>query len=190
MGRLSPEDLKQLGLPGLLPLMVLTKGGATRQTTEDVITGLQAAGKQESLPITYTLASLVFKNEADQEWLRKRVRQMQDILRDTPIYQEILKEGREEARREAEEAREEARRKALEEGREEGKLEALRIMLLDFIKARFPTRKMINLAKSQAAMIEDLDVLQSLILKVGLAQTAEEAQEYLISWPETYDGHE
>jgi vacuolar-type H+-ATPase subunit E/Vma4 len=108
-----------------------------------------------------------------------------------------LKEGREEARREAEEAREEARReaeearrKALEEGREEGKLEALRIMLLDFIEARFPTRKMINLAKSQAAMIEDPDVLQSLILKVGLAQTAEEAQEYLISWPETYDGHE
>jgi hypothetical protein len=72
-----------------------------------------------------------------------------------------------------------------EEGREEGKLEGLREILLNFVKARSSDIKLIHLAKGQAAIINDPDVLQRLILKVGLAQTAEEIQQYLLDWRET-----
>ena len=35
-----------------------------------------------------------------------------------------------------------------------------------------------------AAIIKDPKILQDLIVKVGAAQTAEEAQDYLLSWEE------
>ena len=90
---------------------------------------------------------------------------MNSILREAPFYQEILQEGREEGHQE--------------------RIQALRQMLLKFVQARFPARKMMRLAQGQAALIEDPEVLQDLILKVGLAQTAEEVQNYLLEWPET-----
>lgn len=48
---------------------------------------------------------------------------MHDIIRESPYYQEILKEGREEG---------------LEKGREEGMLEALRQTIIDIVVERFP----------------------------------------------------
>jgi hypothetical protein len=38
------------------------------------------------------------------------------------------------------------------------------------------------LAQSQIAIIDDPEVLENLILKVGPAQTAEEVQRYLLDW--------
>ena len=99
---------------------------------------------------------------------------MYDILRETRAYQEMTKESREEGRQEG-----------LEEGRQEGKLEALRQTLLTIAQERFHNTKMTRLAKGQATIINDPDVLQDLILKVSLAQTLEEAQKYLLDWPDT-----
>ncbi len=106
---------------------------------------------------------------------------MHDILREAPFYQEILQEGREKG---LEEGLERGLLEGLEKGRQE-KLDALRQTLLNFVQARFPSPKMIRLAKGQAAMINDPKILQDLTLKVGLAQTAEEAQNYLLDWPDT-----
>ncbi len=105
---------------------------------------------------------------------------MHNILREAPFYQEILQEGREEGR---EEGLEKGLEEGLEKGRKEG-LQLLRQTLVKFVQARFPSPKMIRLAKGQAAIIDDPNVLQDLTLKVGLAQTAEEAQHYLLDWPE------
>jgi len=107
---------------------------------------------------------------------------MYDILRETRAYQEMTKESREEGR-------EEGRQEGLEEGRQEGKLEALRQTLLTFAQERFHNAKMTRLTKGQAAIINDPDVLQGLILKVSLAQTLEEAQKYLLDWPDTNNEH-
>ena len=103
---------------------------------------------------------------------------MYDILRETRAYQEMTKESREEGRQEG-----------LEEGRQEGKLEALRQTLLTIAQERFHNAKMTRLTKGQAAIVNDPDVLQGLILKVSLAQTLEEAQKYLLDWPDTNNEH-
>lgn len=87
---------------------------------------------------------------------------MHNILRESPFYQEILQEGREEG---------------LEKGRQE-KLQVLRETLLKVVQARFP--RMVRLAKGQAAIIDDPAALESLIVKVSIAQDAKEAQRALL----------
>jgi len=159
LAALSPEDLLGSGQPGLLPLLPLTNGGARRGIVESMFSGLLAAKKIELVPIGYTLASLAFsrENRAEQDWLLRRFHEMHDILRGTPIYQEILKEGR-------------------KEGREEG-LEALRQAVLDVIAQRFP--KLTRLAKKQVVVVEDPELLGHVLVKVSVAQTAEEAKQQL-----------
>ena len=70
-----------------------------------------------------------------------------------------------------------------ERERKEGHNEALRQALLAIMQARFPSPRMIRQAKGQAAIIDDPAVLQDLIVKVSLAESAEEAERYLLDWP-------
>src|SRR5437899_3196702 len=61
--KISPEEIKQTGLVGLFPLMVLAKGGKHPEVVEDIITSLASVGgksNRELLSLTYVLASLVF----------------------------------------------------------------------------------------------------------------------------------
>ena len=157
LGKLPGEELRRTGLVGLLPLLILTKDGATREVVEEVISGLEAAEKRELLPITELLASLVFKSETDQEWIERTFAMLKDPLRDTPAYQRFLKEGRELERQQ--------------------NLERQRQMLLEIVQGRFP--KLLHLTKGLAAITSDPDVLEHLIVRMGTAQTLEEAQEYL-----------
>lgn len=46
LGKLSAETLRRTGLTGLLPLLILTKDGATREVVEEVISRLQTAEKK------------------------------------------------------------------------------------------------------------------------------------------------
>jgi predicted transposase YdaD len=114
------------------------------------------------LPITELLASLVFKSETDQEWIERTFAMLKDPLRDTPAYQRFLEEGRELERQQS-----------LERQRQ-----ALRQMLLEIVQVRFP--KLLHLTKGLATITSDPEVLERLIVKMGTAQTLEEAQEYLI----------
>ena len=123
---------------------------------------------------------------------------MSDELRDTWVYQQILKEGREEGlkegreeerkRREEERKQREEERKQREEERKQREeerrqeLERWRQTMLSLVQVRFASQKMELLAEGQAAIIKDPKILQDLIVKVGAAQTAEEAQDYLLSW--------
>ncbi|HEY6540648.1 MAG TPA: hypothetical protein VIZ18_06910 [Ktedonobacteraceae bacterium] len=151
--------------PGLLPLLPLTKGGIKKEVTEHMFTRLQASEQTDLLAIGSTLASLVFSREhsPDLEWLFRRLRAMHDILRESPYYQEILQEGR-------------------QEGREEGKLEGQREMLLAIVQARFPT--MARLTKKLVTVIDDPASLQDVTVKISMAQTTEEVQQYLLEGTE------
>jgi predicted transposase YdaD len=157
LAALSPEDLHRSGEAGLLPLLPLTNGGARRETVESMFSGRLSAKKIELVPIGYTLASLAFsrENRAEQDWLLRRFHEMHDILRETPIYQEILKEGREEG------------------------LEALRQAILDVVTQRFP--KLTRLAKKQVVVVEDPELLRHVLVKVSVAHTAEEAKQQLLA---------
>lgn len=65
---------------------------------------------------------------------------MRGILREAPLFQEILEEGEE---------------IGLEKGRQEGRQEGLRQAFVKLVQARFPSPKLVRLAKGQVAMIEN-----------------------------------
>jgi predicted transposase YdaD len=152
LGRLPTETLRRTRLTGLLPLLILTKDGATHEVVEEVIAGIEAAEKRDLLPITKLLASLVFTSESDKEWIIWRFNKMSDILRETWAYQEIVQEG---------------------------ELRALHQTLLDVVQARFP--EILPYTKKQTEGIEDTEILRRLIVKMSIVQTTEEALQYLFT---------
>ena len=79
----------------------------------------------------------------------------QDILREPPIYQELVEQG-------------------LEKG-----IQGQREMLLGFVQMRFP--ELLALAKQQAEGITDPDLLPSVSHKLLATQTLEEARRILLS---------
>lgn len=108
---------------------------------------------------------------------------MHDILRESPYYQEILREGREEGlvkglEEGLQKGRNAGRQEGIQEGVQKGKLEGQRETLLAIVQVRFPT--MAFLAKKLAAAIDDPASLQDLTIKISLAQTDEEVQQYLL----------
>ncbi|HZU69397.1 MAG TPA: hypothetical protein VFA09_19120 [Ktedonobacteraceae bacterium] len=96
---------------------------------------------------------------------------MDDVLRETPVYQEMTRWAREEGL-------EQGFEKGLEKGLEKGRHDGLQQALLAILAERFP--KLIRLAKRQLAMIDTPEVLQLLIVKMSIAQTLEEAKQYLL----------
>ncbi len=85
----------------------------------------------------------------------------QDIIRDTEIYQYIMHEGLEQG---------------LEQERQETLLR-LRQTLIAFVQARYT--ELVPFATAQAEQVNNVDVLNKLILNVGLAQNLEEVRRYL-----------
>ncbi len=99
---------------------------------------------------------------------------LQDMLRDTWVYQEIGQEF-------LEKGLEEGLEKGFEKGRQEALQQELRQQreaLLDVIRERFP--KLVRLAKKQAEAIEDTAILLRLIIKMAKVSTAEEAKQLLL----------
>jgi hypothetical protein len=64
-------------------------------------------------------------------------------------------------------------------------LQELRQTLVKIVRLRFP--HVIRLAKKQTANIEDSAILRDLIVKMSIAQTAEEAVVYLLEVDEDED---
>src|SRR5579859_4244898 len=64
---LAPEVLKQQNLPGLLPLLPLTKDGKSQAVVEEMIECLQQAGREDLLPLGYAFSALFFKTKREQQ---------------------------------------------------------------------------------------------------------------------------
>ena len=84
---------------------------------------------------------------------------LQDILKDSWAYQELMEEGRQDVR--------------LQE------LRRLRQILVDIVLGRFP--RIVPQAQKHIDMIDDPALLQSLIVKISLAQSAKKVMQLLIS---------
>jgi len=169
---ISTDELNRTGLIGLLPLLPLTREGAKQEVVEEVVIKLldlsDKSMQASLLSITFTLASLAFNTQEDKNWLIGRFKMFQDILRDTEIYKLIMEEGHEKGVAEG-----------IQKGRAEGKLEGIqeqqqrelehqRQMLLRFVQARFPS--LLQFATRQVATITDINILENLIYKIGLAE--------------------
>ncbi len=132
-----------------------------------MIESLVTSQKTDLLPIAYLLASLVFQKKDEREWLDWRFAMYQDILRESWVYQGILREGLEEGREQG-----------LEEGRAEG-LQVLRQTLVSFIEMRFPA--LVPLTQQQTAGIKDPGMLQNITIKMFSMQTSSEAEQFLLT---------
>ena len=153
---LTVETLQAEHLAGLLPLCLLTQNGMKQEVAEDIFENL--VDKKELLTLALTFASMIFEGEADQQWLRRRIGMLDDIIRETWFYRDIRKQG-------------------LEEGRGEGKQVGLYVALLDIIQDRFPS--IVDLAKKQIEAIKDPMVLRLLIVEISAVQSAEKARQYI-----------
>jgi hypothetical protein len=103
LAKLSTAQLRAFGEIGLLPLVPLTKDGASLDKIEEMFTDLQHAGKLDLLQIGQMIASQAFgdKQRDNQDWVLRRYRQMYDRLQDTPVYKEMVRLATEKARAEA-----------------------------------------------------------------------------------------
>lgn len=165
---LEKEVFQQPGLEGLLPLLPLTKDGMRREVVDEVIERLIASNKTDLLPLSYLLASLVFEKPGEREWLDRRFAMFQDILRESYVYQTILREGLEEG---------------LEQGRvqglEQGRVQTLRQTLMTYVETRFPTLAL--MAEQKTSTIKDGAVLHTVLARLFTVQTLEEAEQCLLT---------
>ena len=189
IAKLSADDVRQTNLLGLLPLMILTKDGATHEKAEEILTKLEAAEQTDILQVAYTLFKLVL-NKDDQQWLVRRLQSMLEPFRETEFYQEMTKfareEGREEGREEALRSIEEALR-LIEEERQR-RLQDNRQMLINLVQRLFPS--LVILARKQAESVTEPFVLQEMITKMFSANTLEEAVQYLVEVPDAAKKHD
>jgi predicted transposase YdaD len=188
VARMTPDDFRQLGLPGLLPFMIMTRGGTSRAIAEEIFTGLEQAGKQESLAAAYTLASLAFgkQNSIEQHWLLRRLSNMHESLRDTPVYQEMTRWAREEGHEKGlEEGLEKGLEKGLQQGLQQGRQQGLQEGILDVVIERFP--ELTRLTQERMVALNKSETLRNLLVKLSVAQNMEEARRYLLEMGSKHD---
>jgi predicted transposase YdaD len=97
LAKMSAKALLEAGRPGLLPLLPFTKGGKTRKAIDIMVSGLVEEGQPDLLWIGLSLAMRVFTKDGDLEWLRRRKAMLNDFLKDSPLYQDVMAEARERA---------------------------------------------------------------------------------------------
>jgi predicted transposase YdaD len=156
------EVLKRQKLPGLLPLLPLTKEGKHREVVEDMIESLVQAGRKDLLPLGYTLSAQVFTKEDEQQWLKERFKMMEDILEGNWAYQEMVQK---------------ATTKALEQGKQQGLEQGKQDMeqiVIRFVEIHFPD--LVPLAKQQTALATSSQQLQEMIAKLFVAHTENDAR--------------
>ena len=166
------EVLKDAGMAGLLPLMVLAKGGKSRKVVEEAITAIKTVEDENArdlLSLTYIFAALAFVKEADRHWLKRRFSMFEDALKDSWAYQEIWQEGEQVGEQKG-------LQKGLQQGLQEG-LHRQRQMLVYLVRKNFPN--ILEMAKERANAIDRPDVLQDMIFQLFNVETEEEARRIL-----------
>ncbi|HEY4035765.1 MAG TPA: hypothetical protein VGL94_17550 [Ktedonobacteraceae bacterium] len=165
MWEIHHQVLLDLSHVVLYPLLPLTTGGATRKIVTCMLNLLSGEDHREFALIGYAFATRTFqllKQSDDLEWLKERFRHMDDILRESPLYEWILEEG--EAKGEA---------KGVAKG-----VAQMRQTIVDFVQECFP--ELVQLAEEVVATIDNLPQLGRLSIKLGGAQSAEQARKILL----------
>jgi predicted transposase YdaD len=168
---LDPEVFEQQKLVGLLPLLPLTKGGKNRKTVNRMIDRLERAGRQDLFMVGYAFSSLVFTAKGDNEWLKASFFKMHDFLKDTWVFQEVIKEG-------LEQGLEQGLQQGLQQGKNAGREDALERQITRFVELRFPT--LLALAKQTVEQKKSVEQLQMMLDKLYQANTIEEAHAALL----------
>lgn len=192
VGKKTVEEIWASGHTILLPFLPLAKGGRKREVIERMSETLMEQGLKEWQAVGLAFAALKLrKNKKELAWLQRRFfKMMQDVLRDSPFIQWFIDAGREEGKKKGleegrAEGREEGKKKGLEEGKKKGREEARRAYLQaqqqavrQLVDLRFPALK--ELARERVARSEEPEELVQMMVKLGVAQSEEEAQQVLL----------
>jgi predicted transposase YdaD len=170
------KDLLQTELMGLLPLIPLTEGGTEEHMLATTAVELFIAKEYELLTLVKVIAGLRMKRPMDQEMLERMFHMYQDIIQESWVYQQIVKEGIEKG---IAKGIEKGIAKGIAKGIEQGIEKGVRQTLLNYVEARFPA--MLDLTKEQTSLINDVEILQRVTAKLFTLQTSSEVEEYLLS---------
>jgi predicted transposase YdaD len=170
------EHLVRSGLTGVLPLVPLVHGGTEMEALTTVVNELYAAGEYELLSLTRLIAGLVMKQPMQQDMLRRMFAMYRDIIEESWVYQEILREG-------MEKGADQGLSQGLERGLNQGLALGEQRALLAIIQKRFPDVEQV--VRQLISKVTDPNLLESLIADVSVAQTSQEALEVL----SVLDGH-
>src|SRR5579885_3232546 len=186
----AAEEIMQTGLVGLLPLLPLTRDGARHDVIEAMIEEIIAAKQFNLLTWGEIFAGLVLKEVHDQEWLKGRFAMHKDILEESWVYQEIIREGLAKGMQQGieqgmQQGIEQGMQQGIEQGMQKGAEQerqrqrlALVSIALGIIQGRFP--ELTNMAQERANAATDPAQLQELLIKIGLAKDVEEARQALM----------
>jgi hypothetical protein len=175
MWKKSPDDLLSLGHMELLTMLPLTQGGMERDVVEMMFARLMGEQYRHLATIGFMFAALAFRHSrrySDQEWLERRYNHMHDILRESPVYQWILDEGREEGKAEG-------LQQGLQQGSQQGSQKATQQAAITIVATRFPELEL--LAKARILALDNLERLQRLIIDLTISHSRGEMERVLLS---------
>jgi predicted transposase YdaD len=167
------QALLEQNLPGLLPLLPLTREGHQRETVEQMHHRLQQAGKTDILAIGFSIAFHTFTQENEHQWLKEIFMDSENILEGTWLGDKIHEKGVIQGLQQG-----------LEQGRKQGfeqVLQVQRASLLNFVKTHFPAE--LAEASRQVELIMSPFQAQELLDKLTAACTDDEVQAILLSIP-------
>ena len=169
----------QEGLEGLLPLLPLTKGAELKrdQIVDDMIAGLQRAGKEDVLALGEALAGLVYPTKDDEQAIKRRFAMFQEALENSWFYKEVIEQGLKQGRQQG---IEQGKQQGIEQGRQQGieeGVKALRLVLIRVVEMRFP--ELLSLAREEAEHATIPAALSAKVDKLLIAYTVEEARRVL-----------
>jgi predicted transposase YdaD len=189
---IPPNAFEQPGLEGLLPLLPLTQDGKNFATIDRMIRDLHAVGRQDLLWLGEAVAGLVFTKDTDKQRVKERFSTMlHDILKDSWVYQERMKQvtemgmkqglekGMEQGMEQGlEKGMEQGLEKGMEQGLEKGMKQGLERVIIRFVEIHFPTL----LAQVKPAIEQKTSQqLEKMLDEISRASTIEEAQEALVA---------
>jgi predicted transposase YdaD len=163
------EALLEQNLPGLLPLLPLTREGHQRETVEQMYHRLQQAGKTDLIAIGFSIAFHALTQENEHQWLKEIFMDSENILEGTWLGDKIHEKGV---------------IQGLEQGRKqvfEQFLPVQRASLRNFVKMHFPAE--FALANRQVELIMTPFQAQELLDKLTAARTDDEVEAILLSIP-------
>ena len=173
MWEIPSQALLEQNLPGLLPLLPLTREGQQRETVEQMYHRLQQEGNKILLAIGYLIAFHAFTQKDSHQWLEEIFMNSENILEGTPLGDKILEKG-------VIQGLEQGLQQGLEQGLEQ-ELQGLRATLLSIVETHFPDQ--LTLAKQQIAFTTTPSQVQDLLKKLFAAHTNDEVKQILFSLP-------
>lgn len=109
---------------------------------------------------------------AYQQWLRRKLDMVDDILSEAPLYKHLVAQGKEEGLKEGE-------KKGMQQGMAQGSVTTSRKAILALFHERFPQLNVF--AQKTVPTLKRPDILEQLIIQIALAKDEDEAQKHLVA---------